>query len=68
MTDEPMQAALARLYKPPHQFTVAKAIDHIDPHGRKFIAHSPFVVIGTMGGGRARRFAPRRRPRLREGR
>ncbi|WP_374468650.1 MSMEG_1061 family FMN-dependent PPOX-type flavoprotein [Phenylobacterium sp.] len=51
MSDEPMQAALGRLYKPPHPFTVAKAIDHVDAHGRRFIGLSPFVVIGTVGQG-----------------
>lgn len=51
MSDETMQGALGRLYKPPHQFTVAKAIDHVDSHGRKFIGLSPFVVIGTGGQG-----------------
>jgi hypothetical protein len=50
MSAEPMQDALSRLYKPPHQFTVAKAIDHVDTHGRRFIALSPFLVIGSVGG------------------
>ncbi|HEY8616247.1 MSMEG_1061 family FMN-dependent PPOX-type flavoprotein [Phenylobacterium sp.] len=58
MSEEPMQDALARLYKPPHQFTVAKAIDHVDAHGRKFIGLSPFVVIGT-GGARGLDVSPR---------
>lgn len=48
MSTEPMQDALARLYKPPHQFTVAKAIDHVDRHGRRFIELSPFLVIGSV--------------------
>ena len=30
-------AQLDQLYKPPHQFTVAKCLDFIDPHGRRFI-------------------------------
>jgi uncharacterized protein len=46
---ETMQDALARLYQPPKPTTVAKAIDHVDPHGRRFIALSPFVVLGTAG-------------------
>lgn len=48
VSPEPMQDALARLYKPPHEFTVAKAIDHVDKHGRRFIALSPFLVIGSV--------------------
>ncbi|HEY0435673.1 MAG TPA: MSMEG_1061 family FMN-dependent PPOX-type flavoprotein [Phenylobacterium sp.] len=49
MSDDSMQAELARLYKPPHPLVVAKAIRHIDPHGRRFVALSPFVVIGSEG-------------------
>lgn len=45
---ETMQDALGRLYQPPHARTVAKAIDHVDPHGRRFIALSPFLVIGSV--------------------
>lgn len=48
---ETMQDQLARLYQPPHPRTVAKAIDHVDPHGRRFIALSPFVVMGSVGQG-----------------
>ncbi|WP_334163639.1 MSMEG_1061 family FMN-dependent PPOX-type flavoprotein [Phenylobacterium sp.] len=48
---ETMQDQLARLYRPPHQFTVAKAIDHVDDHGRRFIALSPFLVMGSVGQG-----------------
>ncbi|THD66086.1 MAG: pyridoxamine 5'-phosphate oxidase family protein [Phenylobacterium sp.] len=46
-----MQAELERLYTPPKPVTVAKAIDHIDPHGRRFISLSPFLVIGSAGAG-----------------
>ncbi|HVI33418.1 MSMEG_1061 family FMN-dependent PPOX-type flavoprotein [Phenylobacterium sp.] len=48
---ETMQDQLARLYQPPHPRTVAKAIDYVDPHGRRFIALSPFVVMGSVGQG-----------------
>lgn len=48
MTDETMQNQLDRLYKPPHALTVAKALDRIDPHGRRFIELSPFLVIGSV--------------------
>lgn len=36
-------------YKPPHKFTVAKCLDHIDPHGRRFIALSPFAAVASTG-------------------
>ena len=36
-------------YKPPHRFTVAKCLDHIDPHGRRFIALSPFAAVASTG-------------------
>ena len=36
-------------YKPPHKFTVAKCLDHIDPHGRRFIAQSPFAAVASTG-------------------
>ena len=42
-------AKLDQLYQPPHKFTVAKCIDHVDKHGRRFIALSPFVTIATVG-------------------
>jgi PPOX class probable FMN-dependent enzyme len=48
---ETMQDALARLYAPPKPTTVAKAIDHVDTHGRRFIALSPFFVLATVGQG-----------------
>jgi uncharacterized protein len=49
MASETMHDQLGRLYKPPHPLTVAKALDRIDPHGRRFIALSPFLVIGSAG-------------------
>ncbi|TAJ71666.1 MAG: pyridoxamine 5'-phosphate oxidase family protein [Phenylobacterium sp.] len=42
-------AELDRLYNPPHKFTVAKCLDFIDPHGRRFIALSPFATIASVG-------------------
>lgn len=42
-------AELNRLYKPPHTITVAKCLDHVDPHGRRFIALSPFVALASVG-------------------
>ena len=45
---ETMQDQLDRLYKPPHPVAVAKCLDRIDPHGRRFIELSPFLVIGSV--------------------
>jgi len=42
-------AQLDALYKAPHPLTVAKCLDHVDPHGRRFIALSPFAAIATVG-------------------
>jgi PPOX class probable FMN-dependent enzyme len=47
MTIESMQDQLERLYQPPKPLTVAKCLDRVDPHGRRFIELSPFVVIGS---------------------
>ena len=48
MTTEAMQDQLDRLYKSPHPLVVAKSLDRIDPHGRRFIELSPFLVIGSV--------------------
>ena len=48
MTDQTMQNQLDRLYKPPHPLAVAKALDRVDVHGRRFIELSPFLVIGSV--------------------
>lgn len=42
---------LDALYKPPHPLTVAKCLDYVDPHGRRFIGLSPFATIATVGPG-----------------
>jgi len=36
-------------YKPPHAFVTAKCLDHIDPHGRRFIELSPFAAVASTG-------------------
>ena len=36
-------------YKPPHAFVMAKCLDHIDPHGRRFIELSPFAAVASTG-------------------
>jgi hypothetical protein len=42
-------ATLDALYAQPHPRTVAKDIGFVDPHGRRFIALSPFVALATVG-------------------
>lgn len=43
------ESELEALFKPPSERVQAKAIDHIDGYCRRFIAASPFVVVGTRG-------------------
>lgn len=42
-------AKLNERYPPPHRFTVAKCLDHIDPHGRRFVELSPFLALASTG-------------------
>ena len=56
---EPASATLDQLYKPPHTLAVAKDIGHVDKHGRRFVALSPFVAIGTVGAGGTLDVSPR---------
>jgi PPOX class probable FMN-dependent enzyme len=53
-TDNPASvgttAALRELYRLPAQRSLDKEIDHLDPHCRAFIAHSPFAVLATADG------------------
>ena len=42
-------ATLDSRYNPPHKFTVAKCLDHVDKHGRRFISLSPFATIASVG-------------------
>lgn len=44
-----VEVTLDQLYKPPHRFTVAKCLDHVDKHGRRFIALSPFATVASVG-------------------
>lgn len=46
---EDATARLDALYPSPHPVTVAKCLDHVDPHGRRFIALSPFAALATVG-------------------
>jgi PPOX class probable FMN-dependent enzyme len=40
---------LRALYKPPKGRSLAKALPALDRHCRRFVALSPFVVVGTCG-------------------
>ena len=42
-------ATLNSRYNAPHKFTVAKCLDHVDKHGRRFISLSPFVTVASVG-------------------
>jgi hypothetical protein len=41
---------LRQIYRPPGAPARAKQLDRLDEHCRTFIAHSPFVVVGTADG------------------
>jgi PPOX class probable FMN-dependent enzyme len=38
---------LRQIIRPPHQRARDKQIDHLDENCRQFIAHAPFVLVGT---------------------
>jgi PPOX class probable FMN-dependent enzyme len=41
------EAALREFIKPPHQRARDKQIDHLDQNCQQYIAHAPFVLVGT---------------------
>lgn len=43
--------ALRALYREPVDRVVRKELDHLDPHCRSFIGHSPFLVMATSDAG-----------------
>lgn len=53
MDMEPQEIAreeeLRELYGPASERSLRKEMTSLDPHARNFIAHSPFLVIGTAG-------------------
>ena len=49
MTDRAAQ--LRELYPAPNERAVRKELDHLDPHCRRFIALSPFVVLASVAPG-----------------
>ncbi len=53
------ETALRGLFEPPMELAVLKQLDHLDPHCRNFLAHSPFAVIGSTRPGRGTDVSPR---------
>ena len=53
------EAGLRGLYKQPMGLAVLKQLDRLDAHCRNFLAHSPFVVIGSTRPGRGTDVSPR---------
>lgn len=50
---------LETLYRPTAQTAKDKVLDHVDRHGRAFIARSPFCVIAAAGVGGSMDVSPR---------
>jgi uncharacterized protein len=50
---------LRGLYQEPMELALLKQLDRLDDHCRNFIAHSPFVVIGSTRAGRGTDVSPR---------
>jgi PPOX class probable FMN-dependent enzyme len=42
-------AQLREIYRAPAQRSLDKEVDHLDEHCREFIAHSPFLALGSAG-------------------
>lgn len=42
-------ADLDGIYRPPAKLVIDKALNHVDKHGRSFIALSPFCVVSSAG-------------------
>jgi len=53
------EAALRALYPTPLERVRLKELDHLDEYCRRFIALSPFLVIGTTSPGRGTDVSPR---------
>jgi predicted pyridoxine 5'-phosphate oxidase superfamily flavin-nucleotide-binding protein len=56
IADEP---ALRAIHDPVSQLAQLKQIDHLDPHCRRFIELSPFLVIGSTRPGHGTDVSPR---------
>ena len=53
------ETALRALYPEPSRFAYVKQLDRLDEHCRRFIAMSPFLVIGSSRPGRGTDVSPR---------
>jgi uncharacterized protein len=53
------EVQLRGLYQEPMELALLKQLDRLDDHCRNFIAHSPFVVIGSTRAGRGTDVSPR---------
>ncbi len=53
------ESALRALYGEPSELARLKQLDRLDPHCRRFIAQSPFLVIGTTRAGTGTDVSPR---------
>lgn len=53
------EALLRALYGDPSELARLKQLDRLDPHCRRFIAQSPFLVIGTARPGTGMDVSPR---------
>ena len=53
------EVQLRGLYQEPMELALLKQLDRLDDHCRNFIAHSPFVVIGSTRPGRGTDVSPR---------
>ena len=49
MTGVTSEGDLRALHAPPSERALRKQLDHLDPHCRRFIGLSPFVVMATAG-------------------
>jgi len=53
------EAQLRGLYQEPMELALLKQLNRLDDHCRNFLAHSPFVVIGSTRPGRGTDVSPR---------
>jgi uncharacterized protein len=53
------EGALRSLYAPPMKLALLKQLDRLDAHCLNFIAHSPFLVIGSTRAGAGTDVSPR---------
>jgi PPOX class probable FMN-dependent enzyme len=53
------ETTLRGLYQPPMELALLKQLDHLDPHCRNFVAHSPFCVLASTRPGKGTDVSPR---------